>query len=111
MNNKPSTMETIKDKASHLVRKVAGKTHNEPSAATSTTNPTPHKDHHTGIHTGAAVANTAVPQGDLADRAAYNEHSQRYHDHHDRDVVGGVAGGAAIAERVHHRHKKEHEHG
>ncbi|KAF9913413.1 hypothetical protein BX616_010063 [Lobosporangium transversale] len=55
-NTKPSTMETIKDKASHLVHKITGKTHDA-------------TDHHNTTH---AHTGSAVPHGNTVDYSAYN---------------------------------------
>ncbi|CAO3571712.1 unnamed protein product [Mortierella alpina] len=79
---KPSTMETIKDKAATLVDKVTGKHHDgahHTSHTTHTTdvhNPNAPRNHAGPLHTGAAAADTAVPHGASVDRAAYQQQQQ-----------------------------------
>ncbi|KAF9953611.1 hypothetical protein BGZ72_005298 [Mortierella alpina] len=79
---KPSTMETIKDKAATLVDKVTGKHHDGTHHTSHTTHTTDvhnpsgsHNNHaHNGpLHTGAAAAGAAVPHDVPADRAAYQQ--------------------------------------
>ncbi|KAF9182710.1 hypothetical protein BGZ51_004496 [Haplosporangium sp. Z 767] len=92
---KPSTMETLKEKAANLAEKVTGKPHGHHDAAghqTTATSGTVHDPAHlnenlkhsggplhTGagpLHTGAAATGTAIPHGSTVDRTAYQQHGQ-----------------------------------
>ncbi|KAG0202274.1 hypothetical protein BGX28_005159 [Mortierella sp. GBA30] len=71
---KPSAMETIKDKAAHLVDKVTGKHHEESHRDTAAHATNVSDPSHSGPpHTGAAAADTAVPHRTPIDRAAYQQ--------------------------------------
>ncbi|KAI7820077.1 hypothetical protein BC939DRAFT_458871 [Gamsiella multidivaricata] len=126
-DNKPSTMDTIKDKAANLVNKVTGKTHDDTTGTHhtgihDTTATGIHKDHnplhkdHNPLHTGAATADYAAPQGNTADRLAYQPQTgvpapvtgtQTQGGHHHRGAEAAALGatGAAVAGH-HHEHNK-----
>ncbi|KAF9101777.1 hypothetical protein BGX27_011331 [Mortierella sp. AM989] len=83
-NHKPSTMETIKDKATDFVHKVTGKSqdandpmdpahHNNHHNIDKNTTEHRHKDRTGPLHTGAAVAGAAVPHGNPIERTAYQQ--------------------------------------
>ncbi|KAF9206137.1 hypothetical protein BGZ49_002964 [Haplosporangium sp. Z 27] len=87
-NKPPSAMETIKDKASHLVHKVTGKPHHPTTNTTANTrneiqpidnlNATDNtrRGHNRGDNTGALHTDTGIPHGNPADRATYQQVSE-----------------------------------
>ncbi|KAG0367928.1 hypothetical protein BGZ54_002998 [Gamsiella multidivaricata] len=120
-DNKPSTMDTIKDKAANLVNKVTGKTHDDTTGTHhtgihDTTATGIHKDHnplhkdHNPLHTGAATADYAAPQGNTADRLAYQPQTGvpapvPTYAQNIAPVASGVVPTAYAADQQTHEHK------
>ncbi|KAF9358160.1 hypothetical protein BGX26_002377 [Mortierella sp. AD094] len=140
IENNPSTVETIKDKAANLISKVTGKSHDtashEPANPAHAEPHTQHQHHdqaHThvpGQHTeqgqvnpSAFLSSVRLPEGNANTSAAHREeiarpdaiHDPNHHTgahvpSHGHHVGTEAAAGAAAAEAVHHHYKHVGDH-